>query len=159
MPYGRRVPIEIRRVAPRETAPLRQRLLRPHQSVEELAQPVEGDEGGAIHFAAVDHGQIVGTASVRPEAPPWAPDHRPSWRLRGMATEERWRGQGVGTALLDTVADHIRREGGGLLWCTARTPAVGFYRRAGLVTRGEAWVDPMIGPHIAMAMVVDGAAP
>jgi GNAT superfamily N-acetyltransferase len=158
MPYGHGVPIEIRRVTAAETAPLRQRVLRPHQSVEELARPMGGDEK-AIHFAAVDTDQIIATASVRPEAPPWAPDHRPSWRLRGMATDERYRGQGIGTALLGAVVDHVHREGGGLLWCTARTPAVAFYRRAGLVTRGESWVDPVIGPHIAMAMVVGGTAP
>jgi hypothetical protein len=31
---------------------------------------------------------------------------------------------------------------------------VEFYRRAGLVTRGESWVEPIIGPHIAMECLI-----
>lgn len=157
VPYLRRMPIEIQRVRAEATAALRQQVLRPHQTVEDVARGSDG-ETDAVYFAAVDQGVVIGTASVRPEAAPWAPDHRPSWRLRGMATAEGWRGNGVGRAILDTVVDHVRREGGGLLWCNARIPAVPFYERAGLVTRGEAWVDPMIGPHVAMETLIGSGA-
>jgi hypothetical protein len=33
---------------------------------------------------------------------------------------------------------------------------VSFYERAGFVTRGEGWVDPIIGPHVAMELMVEG---
>jgi hypothetical protein len=46
------------------------------------------------------------------------------------------------------------------LWCNARLAAVGFYERAGMVTTGEIWEEPVIGPHIAMfAQVASPAAP
>jgi GNAT superfamily N-acetyltransferase len=71
-----------------------------------------------------------------------------------MATAEDRRREGVGTALLATVIDHVREHGGGLLWCNARAPAVSLYQRAGFTTRGESWDVPHIGPHIAMEMLV-----
>ena len=158
VPYGHPMPMEIRRVSADATAALRQQVLRPHQTIEDLVRRSEGDTD-ARYFAAVDHGEMIGTASLRPEAPPWAPDQQPAWRLRGMATAEGWRGYGVGTAVLGAVVDHVRSEGGGLLWCNARIPAVPFYERAGLETRGDVWQEPLIGPHIAMAMLVESVVP
>ncbi|MGI8754208.1 MAG: GNAT family N-acetyltransferase [Acidimicrobiales bacterium] len=150
------MPIEIQRVAASATAPLRQQVLRPHQTVDEL---VSDDDEQAVHFAAVDHREVIGTASVRREAPAWAPDDHPSWRLRGMATADGWRGRGVGATILGAVVDHVRHHGGGRLWCNARTPAMAFYQRAGLVIRGEGWEDPVLGPHIAMEAFIEPAAP
>ncbi len=147
--------MKVQRVPAWRTATLRQHVLRPHQTVEEVAGSTDGGEG-AVHFAAVNHEEVIGSASVWPERPPWVSGLRPSWRLRGMATAEVRRGQGVGTATLDAVVDHVRGQGGGLLWCHARTPAVRFYQRAGLVVQGEGWVDPVIGPHVAMEMVIAG---
>jgi GNAT superfamily N-acetyltransferase len=71
-----------------------------------------------------------------------------------MATAEDRRNEGVGTAVLEAVIEHVRRHGGGLLWCNARTPAVSFYERAEFATRGERWDDPILGPHIAMELHV-----
>jgi predicted GNAT family N-acyltransferase len=67
-----------------------------------------------------------------------------------MATSEELRGLGIGARVLDAVLAHVASHGGGLLWCNARVPAVPFYSRAGLTTHGEPWMDPDIGPHVAM---------
>jgi GNAT superfamily N-acetyltransferase len=155
------VTVRVERVGAATTFPLRQRVLRPHQKVDELASP-DDDARDAGHFAAFDlDGTVVGTASVGPAAPPWAggPDpgpapDQPGWRLRGMAITENLRGRGVGSLVLAATIDHVRGHGGGILWCNARLPAVPFYLRAGLRTRGEAWEDPLIGPHIVMWRLV-----
>lgn len=149
--------VEVERVAAARTYALRQRVLRPHETIDQLALPGD-DEPDSGHFAALDDGEVVGTASVRREPPPWAPDDTTAWRLRGMATADPWRNRGIGAAVLVAVVDHVRDHGGGLLWCNARTPALTFYRRAGFTTRGEAWVDPVIGPHVAMERFVDTGA-
>ena len=144
--------VRVLRVAPEVTFPLRQRVLRPHQTVEEMALPGD-DAPDSGHFAAfeTEDSQIVlGTASVRQEPPPWPTGGGPSWRLRGMATAEGRRGEGIGAAVLAAVIQHVAANGGGLLWCNARLPAVEFYRRAGFVTRGDSFVEPIIGPHIVM---------
>jgi predicted GNAT family N-acyltransferase len=132
------------------TFPLRQQVLRPHESFEQLALPGDDDPETCHVAARTVHGRVVGTATVRREAPPWEPAVSNAWRVRGMATSEGLRGQGIGTKVLDVVIAHVASHGGGLLWCNARIPAKTFYERAGFLTVGEPWIDPDIGPHVAM---------
>jgi GNAT superfamily N-acetyltransferase len=144
------VEVHVEVVAAAVTFPLRQQVLRPHQPMEELALPGD-DDPDALHVAArtVDS-NVVGTASVRREPPPWEPARSDGWRLRGMATTEELRGRGIGGRMLDVVLAHVAAHGGGLLWCNARVPAEPFYARAGLASRGDPWIDPDLGPHVAM---------
>ena len=144
--------VHAQRVDAAVTRPLRQRVLRPHETLEQLVLQGDDDpESG--HFAVLEDGEDVATGSVRRERPPWPVDG-PAWRLRGMATAEDRRSRGLGGAVLAAVIAHVRGHEGGWLWCNARLPAVPFYRRAGFVTRGDSWEDPLIGPHIAMEMFV-----
>lgn len=147
--------IRVERVPAGVTFRLRREVLRPHETYAELVLPGDDDpETG--HFAAFDdEDRVVGTSTVRREAPPWDAAHTSAWRLRGMATADGLRGQGIGAQVLAATIDHVAREGGGLLWCNARTPAIEFYRRAGFETRGEVWEEPKIGPHIVMLRWVD----
>ena len=152
---GMTVPIE--RVPAADTIPLRHRVLRSHQDISEVALPGDDDpETG--HFAAIDEGEVIGTASVRREPPPWPPPPPaatlPAWRLRGMATADGRRGEGIGGAVLAAAVAHVAASGGGLLWCSARQPAEAFYRRAGFEVIGEPWDDPDLGPHVAMYRLV-----
>ena len=142
--------VRVERVAGPETFALRQRVLRPHQTVEDMA--LAGDDAPeAGHFLArAGDGAVVATATVRREPPPWDPEHPRAWRLRGMATDDAVRGQGIGSLVMAAVVGHVEGHGGGLLWCSARLPAVGFYTRAGLAVRGEPWEEDPIGPHVAM---------
>jgi len=144
------VEVRVERAAAEETLAVRQRVLRPHQKVEDVALPGDDDPDAGHFVARMDDGTVVSTATVRREAPSWDPGHRPAWRLRGMATEEAARGQGIGGHVMTAVVGHVRAHGGGLLWCNARLPAVPFYERAGLATRGEPWEEAHIGPHVAM---------
>ncbi len=139
------------RVVPVEaTAALRHDVLRPHQTIEEMVLPGESDPGTTAFAAVAADGAVVGTAVVLPEPCPWRPDRRDGWRLRGMATAPEWRGQGVGTRVLGAAIDHVADNGGGLVWCHARTPARSLYERAGFAAYGDVWDEPVIGPHIGM---------
>jgi GNAT superfamily N-acetyltransferase len=126
------------------TFALRQRVLRPHQRTEELAEP--DDDAPDTRFLAVRDadGAVVATGSVRrtPQG----------WQVRQMATDPAHRGQGLAAAVLDGLLDHVRAAGGGPVWCAARTPAVGFYERRGFVATDERWVDPDLGPHVRMCV-------
>lgn len=134
----------VREVRAADTAELRRAVLRGGRPV-----ALPGDDAPAFHVGVLDEGVLVGTGNVRREDAPWEPQ-RPAWRLRGMATAPDRRGRGVGALVLEALLAHCREEGGGLLWCNARTPAQRFYERAGLQTRGEPWDDPEIGPHVLM---------
>jgi hypothetical protein len=56
------------------TFPLRQRVLRPHESVERLALPGDDAPDTCHVVARTPRGHVVGTANVRREPPPWEPD-------------------------------------------------------------------------------------
>lgn len=143
----------VEQVAAEVVRPLRRRVLRPHQTVAE--QVFAGDDApGAAHFAAFtdNNEQPMGIASITPEPHPVSPAPG-DWRIRGMATDpDRGRGTGAGALLLAACVDHARAHGGVRVWCNARTPAVGFYARAGFATEGDEFMMPSIGPHFLMAL-------
>jgi predicted GNAT family N-acyltransferase len=139
----------VERVAAEVVRPLRQRVLRPHQAIDE--QVFEGDDHPrAAHFAAFDDAEpdrVIGIASITPEGEPGA------WRVRGMATDpERGRGTGAGKGLLMACLEHARAHGAARVWCNARTPARGFYERYGFAAEGEEFTLPLIGPHYLMSL-------
>lgn len=148
-------PVRLEVVDQARTRSLRQAVLRPHQSLEELEAEERPD---AICFVAIDSDtdEIISTATLLDEEMPFTPfeevsgHHLPSWRLRSMATASAWRGEGVGRAVLEGVIEHIADTGGGMLWCAARTSAREFYERAGFVAYGQEWLEQHIGPHVYM---------
>jgi GNAT superfamily N-acetyltransferase len=147
--------VRIEAVDASETFALRQAVLRPHQRVEEMALPDDA-EFETLTLGAFDvEGAIVATGRIAlAPLPPVLRDttsvEGQIWQLRGMATRPDRQREGIGSALLASVIDHIAHSGGGLLWCNARLTAVGVYRRAGLVEVGEEFIEPHIGPHIVM---------
>ena len=148
----------VRSVSAAEVRPLRATVLRPGSTPESLVYP--GDDGPlAFHAGGGSREALDGIATVYPETPPARhrgevpePAYAPgaSFRLRGMATSEAARGTGLGRDLLLACFEHIRQTGGRYLWCNARSGALGFYLKMGLVTVGEEFEMPEIGPHYVM---------
>lgn len=141
----------VRRVEAEQMWPLRQQLLRAHQPIEESRFP--GDEHrDAGHYGAFQGHKMVGIASIFHEAHPDIVDRsgEQQWRLRGMATAEAVRGTGAGSALLLAAIDHAMTRHGQVLWCNARTPAVGFYERHGFIVISDEFEIEPIGPHYLM---------
>jgi GNAT superfamily N-acetyltransferase len=75
-----------------------------------------------------------------------------AWRLRGMCTDERFKGQGYGSLLLKTAEEsiladtpHIR-----LLWCDARVSAISFYEKQGWIVNSDEFTIHLAGPHKKM---------
>lgn len=141
----------IRSVDPALTRPLRRQVLRPHQTLEELVHPGEEDPR-TVFFAALEEGEVVGCAGLFRESPPDRPGLAGAWRLRSMATHPSVRGTGLGGMILQACLDHVRREGGALLWCSARTTAADFYRRHGFEPFSEVYEVPGLGPHVDMRL-------
>jgi SAM-dependent methyltransferase/GNAT superfamily N-acetyltransferase len=128
---------------------LREEVLRPGQTGEQLAFPLD-DAPATLHAAIRADGEVVGTGSVMGDGHPLGP--RPGdWRIRGMATTERMRGRGIGAALLERLELHVRSQGGRRMWCNARIGARAFYERAGFIVEGERFEIPGIGPHLLMS--------
>lgn len=144
-----RVPVE-------RTLALRKAVLRPYLATDEPYSCPDDHLPATVALGAVTpDDEVIGVARMTPEPPPFDARHECSWRLRGMAARPEVRNMGVGSALLRGLVDHVAASGGGVLWCNARTAALGLYERGGMQPWGEAWVDPQIGPHIVMWRAVD----
>lgn len=148
-------PPTAREVGVARILPLRHRVLRPGLPAD--SANFDGDaEPPTIHLAAIDGGgAVVGCLSLVRR--PWVVDGaaEPAWQLRGMAVDAAWRSAGVGRLLLAHADERIfqatRQDGfTGLVWCNARSPAVGFYARHGWETVGPEFEIPTAGPHHRM---------
>jgi predicted GNAT family N-acyltransferase len=123
----------VRPITAAETLPLRHAILRPHLPIESLVYP--GDDAlDSLHLGAFINGELVGIASVSPEAFETEPR---AWRLRGMATQDRVRGLGAGRALIEACIAHVIAHNGRMLWCHGRTSVWGFYRAMGFEKYGD----------------------
>ncbi len=160
--YREIMPYLVGVVDPNRTYSLRQRVLRPDETVASVAQDSEFD--GAITFGACESedGEILSTSTIYLEDPPphltpiaQLAATRPAWRLRAVATDEHRRSAGLGQLVLNAVISHITKDDDAVLWCYARVPARNFYVREGFLEFGEIFPIPRYGPHIVMYRAVD----
>jgi len=135
------MPLRVKEIPIEATRPLRQAVLRPHQTVEEVAAHEAGD---AWAVGVFDGDELVSVGFTAPDGEPGA------WRIRGMATAAQARGRGAGTAVLDALVAHAHENGATRIWCNARAPARTLYERAGFVVTSEEFELPEIGPHYVM---------
>lgn len=129
-----------------EIIDLRHRVLR--QGLPREAAIFSGDDAPAsLHFGAFLNGQAVGCATFHFNQ--W--QGRPAWQLRGMATDQEFRGKGVGRRVLELSEQTIQANSPvKLLWCNARTPARRFYEKLGWQAVGEEFFIETAGPHFRM---------
>jgi len=88
-------------------------------------------EKGAVFFVAENNGKIIGFVDLRLGG---------SVLVRGLAVEPRWRGKGVGSALLEKVIGFARKEGRSAVWIKVQPgnlEAVKIYQKAGFVPSQE----------------------
>jgi predicted GNAT family N-acyltransferase len=147
------VPVTVDEVAAELTYDLRRAVLRPDGGEITWA----GDEDAAtFHLAARTGDRIVGVVRFSPAPCPWRAALA-AWQLRGMATDPAVRGTGAGRALLADGLARVAARGGDVVWCSARTTAVGFYERMGFVVATEPYDKPGIGPHVGMLIGVSSS--
>jgi GNAT superfamily N-acetyltransferase len=125
---------------------LRQRVLRVGLPRDEAL--FQGDDlPTSRHFGAFDESRAVCCATFHRVDY----ENEPAWRLRGMATDEPFRGKGVGREVLYFAEDVLRKEKPiRLLWCNARLVAVPFYQGLGWRIVSDLFDIPTAGPHHRM---------
>ncbi len=137
--------LSLRPVRLEQTRALRREVLRPYQTVEELA----GHEPpGALAIGAFEGAELVAVGLVGPEGEPG------DWRVRGMATAVHARGRGAGSRVLQALVQHAVEHGATRVWCNARIRARSLYERAGFEVASEEFDLPPIGPHYRMELRV-----
>ena len=131
----------VRPVPLEQTRALRQAVLRPYMTVDEMA----GHEpSGSVAAGAFEGDELVSVGLVGREGDPGA------WRVRGMATAPHARGRGAGAAVLDALVLHAADQGATSVWCNARVRAIPLYERAGFIVVSDVFEPPDIGPHVRM---------
>jgi GNAT superfamily N-acetyltransferase len=138
--------ITIRRATAAELIDLRHRVLRAGLPREEAV--FDGDDlPTSRHFGAFDGAHTVCCATFHRADY----ENEPAWRLRGMATEEAFRGKGVGREVLNYAEQALRNDDAiRLLWCNARLVAIPFYEGLGWQIVSELFDIPTAGPHHRM---------
>ena len=97
----------------------------------------DGLDASAMHAKATSlTGEAIGTARLLPGG-----------QIGRMAVLRRWRGIGIGTAMLQCLIAHAAEKE--RLFLNAQTSAESFYRRNGFETEGEIFMEAGI-PHIRM---------
>jgi GNAT superfamily N-acetyltransferase len=139
--------IKVRRGNPGEVIDLRHRVLRAGLPRETAI--FSGDDAPeTIHVVAVDNDEIIGCATL--VASVW--EGQRAWQLRGMAVAPPLQRSGVGGLMLKQL-QRFARDGTAdvrMMWCNARSPAVGFYERHGWRVASDEFVIEMAGPHFKM---------
>jgi GNAT superfamily N-acetyltransferase len=139
--------IQVRRAKPDEVVDLRHQVLRAGLPRETAI--FKGDDApDTVHVVAVDNDAIVGCATI--VASLW--EGRRAWQLRGMAVVPSLQRSGVGGLMLkqlQRVAQETSQDVR-LMWCNARSPAVGFYERHGWTIASSEFVIETAGPHFKM---------
>lgn len=139
---------EIRELKGFETLPLRQKVLKPFASLAECAY-AEDDFPTSFHFGYFRLGNLISIATfIKENHPEFAAAY--SYRLRGMAVDPVFQGQGVGKKLLLYGVEFLKKQDCDFLWFNARIKAFSFYERAGFIPHGPLFELPGIGPHKVM---------
>lgn len=124
---------------------LRRRVFVEEQNVPEQEE-WDAADASATHVAAIFHTgekyQLVGCARLLADG-----------QIGRMAVLKKWRGRGVGAALLQFTIGLARRMQLEKVSLHAQTHAIGFYQRYGFTVDGEEFIDAGI-PHRKMHRAV-----
>ena len=120
---------------------IRRRVFIEEQSVPEDLE-LDGEDATAWHWLALQNGEAAGTVRL----------------LRGghigrMAVLRRWRGGGVGSALLLATVAYARQQHLRDVYLHAQMHALPFYQRHGFTPEGPEFMDAGI-PHRSMRLVL-----
>jgi GNAT superfamily N-acetyltransferase len=138
--------LTLRRAEADELIDLRHRVLRAGLPRTDAVFPGD-DLPTSRHFGAFDEAAAVCCATFHQSEY----KGEAAWRLRGMATDEKFRGRGVGREVLKFSEDTLLAEDPiRLFWCNARIAAVKFYQSQGWEIVSELFDIPTAGPHHQM---------
>jgi len=145
--------IRIEEISAKQTRPIRQAVLRPHQAERELVYPGD-DDAGSFHLGAMRGDAVLAILSMYHQAM----DDTPSgWRIRGMASAPEVRGTGYGRKLVEVARDRAWEIERAPIWCNARASAFGFYEKLGFMIVGDLFEIEGIGTHAVMVLSAEAS--
>ncbi len=106
------------------------------------------DSEGAFHLGYYVGDALACIASFHPQV--YKDYAGRAYQLRGMATTEKHRNQGLGNQLVNFAIVYMRGQKVNYCWCNARKKAVAFYKSLGFEIISAEFEVPDIGPHYVM---------
>ncbi|MBP9680473.1 MAG: GNAT family N-acetyltransferase [Bacteriovorax sp.] len=142
--------MKVLRISAQDTYPIRQQVLVPSHELKKAKFENDDDEDVSFHLGAFKDTKLVSVASFFYERNPLFPDLH-QYQLRGMATLPGNQGQGLSSELLTSAFPIIKQNFCTLLWCNARTSAVGYYEKVGFQKfNDDTFEIDDIGSHVLM---------
>lgn len=138
----------IKKIQSVATYAIRQPVLRPGLPVSSCV--FEGDDlSTTAHFGIYESDDLAGIISVFKSRNELF-TNEVQFQIRGMAILPEHQKKGLGEELLQTAEEYIKNNNGKLAWCNAREVAVGFYKKVGYNTIGNAFTIKGVGVHYVM---------
>jgi predicted GNAT family N-acyltransferase len=106
------------------------------------------DAEGAFHLGYYVGDELACIASFHPQT--YKEYAGKAYQLRGMATTEKYRSQGLGNQLVNFAIVYMRGQQVNYCWCNARLKAAAFYKNLGFEIISDQFEVPNIGPHYVM---------
>jgi predicted GNAT family N-acyltransferase len=142
--------MKVLRISASDTYKIRQQVLVPDHDLKKAKFEFDDDEDISFHLGAFKDSKLVSVASFFYDRNTLFSDQH-QYQLRGMATMPEFQGQGLSSELLTMAFPIIKQNFCTLLWCNARTSAVGFYEKVGFKQfDGSVFEIEGIGPHLLM---------
>ncbi len=128
---------------------LRSRILRPNQPVE-LCHFAEDNFDSTFHLGIFKNERIVSNGTFMQNTNPHFSDNKNVYRLRGMATDTQFQGQGLGRLILEKSEVFLKQKNCEIVWFNARESAFGFYEKCGYKKIGDMFDIAGVGAHKVM---------
>jgi GNAT superfamily N-acetyltransferase len=128
--------------------PLRNTILREGKLTLDECRFPSDNVAGNFHLGYYIKGELACAASFHPQA--YGEFTGAGYQLRGMATAEKYQGQGIGNQLVNFAIVYLRGQKANYVWCNARKKAAKFYQNIGFEIISPEFDVPGIGPHYVM---------
>jgi len=133
-----------------QTTSLRHQILRAGQPIETCFYPND-KAPKTFHLGVFVDNDLVSIGSFYAEIQPNL-NYSSQCRFRGIATLPEYRNYGYAYALIEFAINKIKPLGVEVIWCNARTSALGLYKKLGMKVVSEEFEIEGIGPHLVMAL-------
>ncbi|HFF3189893.1 GNAT family N-acetyltransferase [Bacillus anthracis] len=137
--------ITVKNIEGSETYVLRQKILRPNQTLADCKYPSDY-ETDTFHLGAFINDKLISIASFSKEIYPDLPVGI-HYRLRGMATLPAFRNNRAGSSLIQKAEQILQGRQATILWCNGRITVADYYKHLGFQEYGEIFEIEPIGLH------------
>lgn len=142
--------MKVLRINASDTYAIRQQVLIPGHDIKKVKFEHDDDDDVSFHLGAFVDSKLVSVASFFYDRNTQFKDQH-QYQLRGMATLPEFQGRGLSSELLNMAFPIIKQNFCTLLWCNARTTAIGYYEKVGFNKFDENVFEiEGIGPHVLM---------